>query len=170
MTLGQSDSAPVAEDTSVDETPTNTASNFRAGAWVRVNDPPINLRSAPDPGSAAIEALDEGDPLVILAGPESNGGYSWYLVDVNGVQGYAAGEFLSGGFVPGESVQVVDASVYLRQEPGVDADIVWSIDKGETATVVSPDPLNDGDYYWILIRAETGEAGYVAIDFIEPSP
>ncbi|MBX3069385.1 MAG: SH3 domain-containing protein [Thermomicrobiales bacterium] len=150
--------------------PVNSGSvAFRSGAWVRVSEPPINLRSQPDPTSPAIEAIDAGDLLVILSGPENSGGYTWYLVDLDGVQGYAAGEYLTGGFIPGESIQAINASVYLRAVPGVDADIVTSLAVGQTATVVSPDPLLDGEFHWILVRTETGETGYVATEFIEPA-
>jgi hypothetical protein len=46
---------------------------------------------------------------------------------------------------------------------------VTSLAVGQTATVVSPDPLLDGEFHWILVRTETGETGYVAAEFIEPA-
>ncbi len=156
-------------ETAIDPGPTGEAHEpFRTGAWVRVTEPPINLRAEPDPQAVAREALDAGDLLVVLSGPVAAGGYSWYLVDVDGVQGYAAGEYLAGGYIPGEAIQVIDASVYLRSEPGVEGDIVTSLVAGESATVVSPDPLRDGEYLWILVRTVDGQVGYVATEFIEP--
>lgn len=118
--------------------------------------------------SAAIEALEEGDLLIVLGGPQAADGYAWYLVDFGGLQGYVAGEFLGGGFLPGEDVQVFDGPIYLRIEPGIEADIVWNLAQDEIATVLSPTPIIGGDYLWIEVSTQDGTTGYVATAFIEP--
>jgi hypothetical protein len=148
---------------------TTAPGEFRPGAWVTVIDPPINLRIAPGVDAAAIEALEGGDVLIVLSGPEAVDDHSWYHVEFNGLQGYAAGEFLGGGFLPGEDARVFDGPVYLRTEPSIDADIVIGLLQDEIVTVVSPDPMMGGDYLWIEVERSDGSTGFVATEFIEPA-
>jgi uncharacterized protein YgiM (DUF1202 family) len=144
------------------------AGGFRVGSWVTVVDPPINLRSGPGVDALAVEALDEGPFLLVQAAPERVDGHDWYLVDYRGVQGYAAGEFLDGGFRPAEEVRVFDGPIYVRSAPEPGDNIVTSLEQGETATVVSAAPLMGDGHLWIQVRTADGALGYVAIDFIEP--
>ncbi|CAN5822112.1 hypothetical protein BH20CHL4_BH20CHL4_09420 [soil metagenome] len=145
------------------------AGTFRPGAWVTVVDPPINLRVAPGIEAAAIEALESGDVLIVLGGPEAVDGYTWLHVEFNGLEGYAAGEFLGGGFLPGEAVRVFDGPVYLRMSPSIDGDIIIGLLQDEIVTVVSPQPVIDGDYLWIEVSTANGSTGFVATEFIEPA-
>jgi uncharacterized protein YraI len=145
------------------------AGAFRPGAWVTVIDPPINLRIEPGVDAAAIEALEGGDMLIVLSGPETVDDHSWYHVEFNGLQGYAAGDYLGGGFLPGEDARVFDGPVYLRTEPSIDADIVIGLLQDEIVTVVSPEPVIGGDYLWIEVERSDGSTGFVATEFIEPA-
>lgn len=147
---------------------TTAGGTFRPGAWVTVVDPPINLRVQPGVDAAAIEALEGGDVLIVLSGPEPADGYDWHHVEVNGLQGYVAGEFLGGGFLPGEQARVFDGPVYLRVSPSTEGDIIIGLAQDETLTVVSPEPIIGGDYLWIDVRTADGSIGFVATEFIEP--
>ncbi|CAN5616618.1 hypothetical protein BH23CHL5_BH23CHL5_13640 [soil metagenome] len=152
----------------VNSEPGPVSESFRAGAWLTVVDPPINLRSAPGISSAEIDALQLGDVVIVLSEPEMADGYSWYLVETSGQTGYVAGEFLDGGFLPGETVRVFDGPVYLRTGPSVSSDIVIGLLQDELLTVVSPMPLISGDYLWIEVSTSDNSRGYVATDFIAP--
>jgi uncharacterized protein YraI len=66
-------------------------------------------------------------------------------------------------------VIVVDGPVNLRENPGLQADVIRTMGTGETGTVVDPSALTDRDgYTWINITTEDDERGWVATDFLDP--
>jgi uncharacterized protein YraI len=64
---------------------------------------------------------------------------------------------------------VVDGPVNLRENPGLQGDVIRTLSTDETATVVNPSVLTDRDgYTWINVTTEDDETGWVAIDFLDP--
>jgi uncharacterized protein YraI len=66
-------------------------------------------------------------------------------------------------------VIVVDGPLNLRQNPGLQGDVIRALGTGETGTVVDPSELTDRDgYTWINITTEDNERGWAATDFLDP--
>ena len=69
--------------------------DFSPGDEVVVDTDALNLRSGPGLDEDVIEVLYTGKLLVVLDGPESADGYSWYEVDTYAGTGYVAGTYLA---------------------------------------------------------------------------
>jgi uncharacterized protein YgiM (DUF1202 family) len=70
-------------------------SSFAAGDTVAINDDDVNLRAATGLDAEILNTLSAGTTATVLDGPVETDGYAWYLLDVNGVSGWVASEFLS---------------------------------------------------------------------------
>ena len=73
----------------------STVSAFDPGDVVRVTDGPLQLRLGAGLGTAVLGALDAGSRLVVLGGPDTKDGHSWFDVQVLGKRGrgWVAGTF-----------------------------------------------------------------------------
>jgi hypothetical protein len=54
----------------------------------------LRLRSGPGTNQPAIETLQEGEILVVVEGPQSGDGFTWWRVEHNGTTGWCASEWL----------------------------------------------------------------------------
>ena len=68
---------------------------FPVGSPVVVADGDLNLRVAAGLGGTIQDQLPTGTAASIVAGPAAADGYTWYQLDVNGITGWSAGEFLA---------------------------------------------------------------------------
>jgi uncharacterized protein YgiM (DUF1202 family) len=88
-------------------TATRPAGGFISGDTVRVADGPLNYRTAAGTSASILGTLPTGTTALVLDGPVSAGGMSWYQLQVSGrPNGWVAGQFL--GLV---SASVVHGSV-----------------------------------------------------------
>ena len=66
-------------------------------------------------------------------------------------------------------IVVVDGPVNLRENPGLQGDVIRTLSTDETATVVNPSELTErDDFTWINVTTEDGETGWIATDFLDP--
>lgn len=64
--------------------------------------------------------------------------------------------------------EVVGTGVRLRLKPGTSSSVVATLTNGEWLTGQGEDPVFKDGYEWIsVVRQSTGEAGYVARDYLE---
>ena len=68
---------------------------FARGDTVVVDADGLNLRRAPGLAGDIAAILRPGVPATVVAGPTAADGFTWYRLDVNGISGWAAGEFLA---------------------------------------------------------------------------
>ncbi len=68
---------------------------FPVGSPVVVADGDLNLRAEAGLGGAIQDELATGTAATIVGGPTAVDGYTWYQLDVNGISGWSAGEFLT---------------------------------------------------------------------------
>src|SRR5262245_32066013 len=69
-------------------------------------------------------------------------------------------------FVAGDTVQVVDGNLNLREDFSLDAGVVTVLTEGTTATVTDGPEEADG-YTWYELDVEDGSVGWAAGDFLE---
>ena len=62
-----------------------------------VADGDLNVRAEAGLDGAIQDQLATGTAATIVAGPTAADGYTWYQLDVNGLSGWSAGEFLTSG-------------------------------------------------------------------------
>jgi uncharacterized protein YgiM (DUF1202 family) len=74
---------------------TGADTSFTAGTTVTVNDDRVNLRAGAGLDADILDKLSTGMTATILDGPTSADGYTWYQVDVDGVTGWVASDFLT---------------------------------------------------------------------------
>ena len=68
---------------------------FPIGSPVVVADGDLNLRAEAGLGGAIQDQLATGTAATVLDGPTAADSYTWYQLDVNGISGWSAGEFLT---------------------------------------------------------------------------
>jgi uncharacterized protein YgiM (DUF1202 family) len=71
------------------------ASLFPVGSPVVVADGELNLRAEAGLDGAIQDQLVTGTAATVVDGPTAADGYTWYQLDVNGISGWSAGEFLT---------------------------------------------------------------------------
>lgn len=133
----------------------------------------LNLREDPSTDAAIVDQLPEGTSVVILFGPESADGYDWYEVDTTDFgSGWVVADFIElpptdePAIEVGDTVVVIDGTLNLREEPGLDADILDTLDDG-TLLKVTDGPEDADDLTWFEVSSDDGDTGWVAADFLE---
>ena len=140
----------------------------------------LNVREQPTVRSPAVTLLAQGKRILVLEGPVSSDGYTWWKVDDNqGTIGWVAG---GQGLEDWISPQVGDArpidrspiigdrvivtlngELTVRALPGVGSTIVARAGTNETFTVVAGPQAADG-YFWYQIRSDDGQVEGWAAD------
>ena len=72
-----------------------TAPLFPVGSPVVVADGDLNVRAEAGLDGAIQDQLATGTSATVVDGPTATDGYTWYQLDVNGISGWSAGEFLT---------------------------------------------------------------------------
>lgn len=148
------------------------------GTPLHVTSDGVNLRSGAGLGYAVIGNFGTGTNATVNDGPRSADGYDWYNIDIDGMTGWMAADFLAEGYtanpVPetgqftiGEYVRPGDA-LNLRTAPGTDNPVIMVIYPEDTATVVGG-PQTVGMYAWYQIELWDAAAttGWVANPYLE---
>jgi uncharacterized protein YgiM (DUF1202 family) len=141
----------------VTTTPARPAGGFISGDTVRVFDGPLNFRSSASTSGSIIGTLPTGTSGMVLNGPVSANGYSWYQLQVSGhANGWVASDFIelvSASVVNGSDgrVESVNSTLDLTATPTVTPTSTISSTPTETAT------------------AETGQTGSTAVPTEEPT-
>lgn len=141
---------------------------FGAGDWIFVTDPPLNLRDTPSTSGQILASLGDGDGLLVQSDATQADGYTWNQVEHDGVTGYVATDYVSGGFALGEAAVVVDGPVNLRSAAGTGNSIVTSLAQGAQVTVLSVDPQVIGGVYWFQVTTTDSVTGWVAGRYLGP--
>jgi N-acetylmuramoyl-L-alanine amidase len=130
----------------------------------------LNLREEPSTDGEIIDQLPEGTSVTVLFGPESADGIDWYEVDTDDFgSGWVAGEFLvypASEIEVGDTVAVIDGTLNLRDEPGLDAEILDTLPDGTVLDVTDGPEEADG-YTWFEVSNDDFGPGWVAADFLD---
>jgi len=130
----------------------------------------LNLRGEPSIDADILDKLPVGTRVEILDGPETADGYDWYEIDtVDFGSGWAAGEFLlpsADAIGVGDTVIVVDGTLNLREEAGLDAAVLDTLPDG-TVLDVTDGPTDADGYSWFEVSNDDFGPGWVAADFLE---
>jgi uncharacterized protein YraI len=145
---------------------------FAIGDIVAVDSGTLNVRSGPGTGYAVIDSLTAGNQAVVLDGPVSANGYTWYQVNYSfgGYTGWVAGEYLSyvggGGIAIGDNVSVTTNSLNVRSGPGTGYAVIDSLNTGDRGVVVDG-PVSANGYTWYEINySYGGYSGWVAGEYL----
>ncbi len=158
-------------------TPTSTppGTTFAVGDIVRSTSA-VNFRISPSTSGGLLSTLPTNTNGTVLAGPVSANGYSWYQLQINGVTGWAAGEFFAkvsgppqsptptptvptGGIQVGDTVKTISAA-NMRSGPGLSAGIVTTLPADTPGTVIAG-PIAANGYNWYQVQTAT-QTGWVA--------
>jgi uncharacterized protein YgiM (DUF1202 family) len=142
--------------------------NFGAGDWIFVTDPPLNLRATPSTSGQILASLTDGDGMLVLGETTLADGYAWNQVENDGITGYVAREYVSGGFALGEVAIVVDGPINLRAEAGTGSAILQSLPQGAQVSVLNVNPQVIGGVYWFQITTTDSVTGWVAGRYLGP--
>lgn len=146
----------------------------------------VNLRATP--AGRSKDQIKKNTIVVRLSNAVTSGGNLWFLVDVNGEQGYMRSDCVafcdaSGNIVtapedavtPDEEeetpetivgyVRTIKTGVNLRKTPAGDSQ--EQIAKGKILPLLAAPVDNGGKYLWYLVKAESGRKGYLRSDCIQ---
>lgn len=149
----------------------STGGGFAIGDIVAVDSVNLNVRSGPGTGYAVIDTLYAGDQSVVLDGPVSADGYTWYQVSYSygGYTGWVAGEFLyyvsGGGISIGTTVYVTTDVLNVRTGPGTGYAVQDTLYYGVEGYVLDGPSYADG-YTWYQLEYYGGAVGWVAGEFL----
>jgi uncharacterized protein YgiM (DUF1202 family) len=147
---------------------TPPSGNFGAGDWIFVTDPPLNLRSTPSTSGQILASLSDGDGMLVLGETTTADGYEWNQVENEGVTGYVASEYVSGGFALGEVAVVADGPVNLRASAGTGSAILQSLAQGAQVSVLNVNPQVIDGVYWFQVTTTDSVTGWVAGRYLGP--
>jgi uncharacterized protein YgiM (DUF1202 family) len=148
---------------------------FAIGSVVEVATDLLNLRSTAGLSGTVLAVLVQGDRGVVISGPTSKDGYSWYRLDLDAddvADGWVAGFYLSaasGGFTVGDAVRVADGPVNVRSAAGLSASIIDQADEGALFQVTGGPTVRDG-YTWIKVFNFGIGTGWIADAFVVLEP
>lgn len=117
----------------------------------------LRLRAKPNTDAEIMANASKGDQVIIIREVGD-----WYLVDYNLLIGYMSKDYVT--FSERDNIDlgygvVESGSVNLRSTPGVDGDLLATLEEGETAYIIG---LNCG---WYKVMYE-GQTGYIRSDLI----
>lgn len=119
-----------------------------------INTDNVNIRSGPDINYGALGSLQQGNQVEIL-GRENN----WYQIKTEQFNGWVRNDLIN---VQKEyQIQVTANEVNLRSGPGINYDIVDSVNQGEIFTLL--DIAGD----WYQVRTPAGLQAYIKAEFTE---
>lgn len=128
----------------VTNTVTRPANGYISGDVVRVFDGPLNFRSTASTSGTIVGTLPTGTTGMVLNGPVSANGYSWYQLQVSGrPNGWVASNFIelvSASVVNGSDgrVQAVNTTLELTATPTVTPTETATAETGQTGSTALP--------------------------------
>jgi uncharacterized protein YgiM (DUF1202 family) len=141
---------------------------FPAGSVLVVNTDLLNLRAGPSLSEEILAQLPSQALVTVISGPEQADGHDWYEVETDEGNGWVAGTFLANPadlIAVGDTVQVIDGSLRLRAEPGLDADILDVMPEGTELEVTDGPEQADG-HTWFQVESDTFGPGWAAGEFL----
>lgn len=135
------------------ETVTTGGGGFAIGSVVEVDTDCLNLRATASISGTVRAVLDNGDRAVVMAGPTSKDGDSWYRLDVDAdgvADGWVVGSYLSkasGAFAVGVAVRVVDGAFNVRSTAGLSGKVIDPVETGALFEFRG-DPTNKDGFTW----------------------
>jgi uncharacterized protein YraI len=158
--------------------PTPPTPLFEAGDNVRTT-ASVRLRRGPSTSDAIITTMAAGTTGVVLDGPFSGSGMTWYQIQVSAGTGYTAEQFLQEiappppppppgdpDYVPGDVVRTT-TSLRLRSSPSTSGGIIGTMPTGTLGSVVSG-PTSAGGHEWWQIATSLG-TGWASGTYLEKS-
>jgi uncharacterized protein YgiM (DUF1202 family) len=147
------------------------------GTPVHVTSDNVNLRSGAGLGNAIIGTFSTGTNGIIADGPRSANGYSWYNVNIDGLNGWMVEDFLAEGYVgrpsPGDAFQIgtyvrPTSDLNLRSGPGT-ANSVIGVCGLDTAATILDGPQSGGGHAWYKVELwdQAATVGWFAGEFLE---
>jgi uncharacterized protein YgiM (DUF1202 family) len=155
--------------------PVSSGGSFPVGSVVEVATDRLNLRSTAGLSGSVVEVLVQGERGVVIAGPTSKDGYSWYRLDFDNdgdADGWVAGSYLakaSGGFSVGDAVRIADGPVNVRSAAGLSASVIQVADEGWLFQVTGGPTVKDG-YTWLKVFNYGVGTGWIADAFVVLEP
>ena len=175
-----------------DGTSGDTSEGLAAGTLVTALDDNVNIRESASIEATVVEQVAVGVEMTILSGPVAAEDFTWYEVEINssGATGWVAEDFISSGeeaaaeeteeveasgtpaatvdFAVGDAVVVNDTSVRIRTDASTTAEVLDTLDLGQTLTIIGG-PEEADDFIWYEVESEGGElSGWVVSGFLEP--
>jgi|GEM_PF-1487402 len=145
------------------------ADGFPAGTVLVVDADLLNLRDGPSLDAGVIDQLPTYAAVTIVSGPQAADGYDWYEVDSDAGTGWVAGAFLASPadlIAIGDTVQVIDGDLNLRDAPGLDSEVIDVMPDGTQLTVVDGPEDADG-YTWFQVESDEFGSGWAAGQFLQ---
>ena len=106
--------------------------------------------------------------MLVLSETIMADGYAWNQVENDGVTGYVATEYVTGGFALGEVAVVADGPVNLRASAGTSSQILQGLAQGAQVSVLNVNPQVIDGVYWFQVTTSDSVTGWVAGRYLGP--
>lgn len=154
---------------SIDESDPAGIAAFAIGDEVEVTTDRMHLREAPGQGSASVTVIATGATGVVIDGPRTTGGYTWYQIETEDNTGWGVGDYLgrrSNSATSGSSARVIDGELNLRDTPDSSGAVLAVLPDGAIVEVLDETEIGGG-YQWVKVFSSTYGSGWCVSDYLE---
>ncbi|HYH10969.1 MAG TPA: SH3 domain-containing protein [Thermomicrobiales bacterium] len=139
------------------------ASGFEPGTQVSVTTDALNLRESADTTGRVLTVLYHGDTGTVAGGSVSSDGYTWVLVDFDGVVGWVATTYIGrgtgapaydGDLRVGARAEVMSDNLNVRPNPSLSSSVNGQLFAGDVVDIVDGPVQGDG-YTWFEVESAT---------------
>lgn len=140
--------------------------SFGVNSWIIVDDPPVNMRSGAGTGYSVIATLVNNQGVQVTGTPTTANGYVWYPIStLNGTNGYAAGDFFSGGFYLNDYAIVADGPLNLRATASSSGTILATMPDNAQIFINNVTPVFANGITWFNVTYN-GTTGWAAGQYL----
>lgn len=135
------------------------ASGLEPGTSITVTTDALNLRESADTTGRVLTILHHGDTGTVAGGTVSSDGYTWVLVDFQGVVGWVATTYVgrgtgapayNGDIRVGSRAEVTSDNLNVRPSPSLSSTVNGQLFSGDVVDVVDGPVQADG-YTWFRV-------------------
>jgi uncharacterized protein YgiM (DUF1202 family) len=150
--------------------------SFAGGDVIEVTDGPVNLRAGAGLSEGVMLTIADGSTVWVGMGPVDADGLHWYKVwFAFESQAWVAGDFfsvrdVSAPFSIGDFVNPTIYDLNLRSAPGIDAEIIDTLNPYSSIVEVTGGPVAADGYTWYEVSDPEIGDGWVAGELIELYP
>ena len=144
-------------------------SQIRVGDRVGLNTDGINVRSGPGVGNPMVIIMLNGEEGDVTEGQVEAEGYRWFKLSTSRGEGWAVAQYLrvvgGRGYVPGDTVRVIDGDLNLRSDPGLGAELVAILPDSAFVQVIEGPSQADG-YDWYRVSSSQFGTGWSVAQYL----
>ncbi len=159
----------VARYLSLDESDPAGIAAYGIGDAVEVTTDRLHLRKTPGTDQVSVVVITTGVTGIVLDGPRSADGYTWYQIETDAGTGWGVSDYLgltSNAATSGTRARVIDGELNLRDTPDASGAVLAVLPDGAIVDVLDESETGDG-HEWVKVFSSTYGSGWCVSDYLE---